>query len=131
MNEKQKHDLVQDFLNDVEEKLPEWLKCDKDELQDTLDQLEEHVWDKATEISSTGMSMEKSLSIAISEMGSPSSIAREYKRRGTPKYYISEELWPLYKKVLIVVISIGFFIELISLIINLILGTLEDYAFTP
>ncbi len=29
---------------------------------------------------------------SISEMGNPTEIADEYKRRGTPKYYITEEL---------------------------------------
>ena len=50
-------------------------------------------------------------------MGTPQTIDKEYKRRGTPKFYITEELWPIYKSVLGIVF---FIIVLINIIISIL-----------
>ncbi len=92
--------LIKDFLDEVEEKLPFWLKTDEDELKEVLAELREHVEDKVEAIEETGKSKLEATQLAISQMGSPTTIAREYKRRGTPKLYITEELWPTYLTVL-------------------------------
>ncbi len=112
--------LVKDFLRQVKEKLPEWLK-EKKEHKDILTQLEEHIWDKAAELSGTGEPNEKSVREAIWALGTPKEIAREYKRRGTPKVYITEELWPYYTKVLgiiLVLVVIGYAIGFVIAIIR-------------
>ena len=105
MSEKEMRDLIKDYLKEVKSKLPEWLK-DKKEHKEILAELEEHIWSKADELSGMGQPTVESVQMAISSMGSPQSIAKEYKRRGTPKVYITKEMWPLYLKVLGVVFAV-------------------------
>ena len=112
---------IKAFLKDVEEKLPGWLKDDKFEKREILRELEEHIWDKAEELANgQDISMEH-IQKAISLMGSPESITKEYKKRGTPYIYITEEWWEIYKKVLmfaVIALSainlIVFFAQLLS-----------------
>ncbi|TFF89455.1 MAG: hypothetical protein EU548_07465 [Promethearchaeota archaeon] len=118
--------LIDEYLNEVKEALPEWLKEKKKEVKDILTELEEHIWDKAEELSDTGRPTGISIQKAIDQLGSPKTIAREYKRRGTPYVYITKELWPLYKKILMIVFSILVVINLVTLIINLVTGNLEE-----
>ncbi|MHA1913491.1 MAG: HAAS signaling domain-containing protein [Promethearchaeota archaeon] len=126
MSENEMQMSVKEFLKKVKEKLPEWLK-DKKEDKEILSELEEHIWNKADELSDTGHSTPESVQSAIDHMGSPESIAKEYKRRGTPKYYITEELWPYYKKVIAVVFGIIVGIVVVSQIINLIFGNTGSF----
>ncbi len=126
MSENDMQMLVNEFLTKVKEKLPEWLK-DKKEHKEILSELEEHIWNKADELSDTGHSTLESVRSAIDHMGSPESIAKEYKRRGTPKYYITEELWPYYKKAIAVVFGVIVGIIVISQIINLIFGNTGSF----
>jgi len=128
MSERNFEYLVKGFLKEVKEKLPGWIKENKQERKNVLGELEEHVWDKAGELSDTGKPTEQSVRLAISHMGNPSTIAREYKKRGTPKFYISEELWPLYKKVLTIVCSIIIVVSVVFLALNLITGGLIDIS---
>ncbi len=122
MSERTAELLIKEFLKQVKEKLPEWLKEKKDETREILDELEDHVREKARDLSREGHSQEDSVRLAISHMGTPSSIAKEYKRRGTPKYYISEELWPIYTKVLAIVCSIIIIVNVIFIVLNAIFG---------
>ena len=110
--------IVKEYLKEVKSKLPDWLK-DKKEHKEILADLEDHIWQKAEELSG-GAPTEDSIQMAISHMGTPKSIAKEYKRRGTPKVYITEELWPLYIKVLIIVFIVIIAINIVSQIINVI-----------
>ncbi|MCK5341803.1 MAG: hypothetical protein KAR20_00285 [Candidatus Heimdallarchaeota archaeon] len=126
MSENEMQMLVNEFLKNVKEKLPEWLK-DKKEDKEILSELEEHIWNKADELSGTRHSTPESVQSAIDHMGSPESIAREYKRRGTPKYYITEELWPYYKKVIAVVFGVIVGIVVVSQIVNLIFGNTGSF----
>jgi hypothetical protein len=126
MSESEMQMLVNEFLAKVKEKLPEWLK-DKKEHKEILSELEEHIWNKVDELSDTGHSTLQSVRSAIDHMGSPESIAKEYKRRGTPKYYITEELWPYYKKVIAVVFGVIVGIVIISQILNLIFGNIGSF----
>jgi hypothetical protein len=105
MSEKIMEKTIKEYLKEVKAKLPDWLK-EKKEHKDILAELEEHIWSKAEELSETGNPTESSVKSAISHMGTPESIAKEYKRRGTPKVYITEEMWPLYTKVLLIVFSV-------------------------
>ncbi|MHA2400420.1 MAG: HAAS signaling domain-containing protein [Promethearchaeota archaeon] len=126
MSENDMQMLVNEFLTKVKEKLPEWLK-DKKEHKEILSELEEHIWNKADELSDTGHSTLESVRSAIDHMGSPESIAKEYKRRGTPKYYITEELWPYYKKAIAVVFGVIVGIVVVSQIVNLIFGNTGSF----
>ena len=125
MNDKIKIEgLIKEFLKKEEEKLPDWLKC-KIEYNDILSQLEEHIWSKAEELAGGEPTIESIIS-AIDHMGTPANIAKEYKRRGTPKIYITEELWPLYKKSLIVVFIIILFLNIAFIVYNAIIGNIEE-----
>lgn len=117
MSEEDKKDLIKEYLREVKTKLPEWLK-EKKEHKEILVELEEHIWSKAEELSGTDQPTLDTIQIAIDHMGTPETIAKEYKRRGTPKFYITEELWPLYKNVL----SFAF---LVILVINIIIPILN------
>ncbi len=105
-----RQELIKTFLYDVEKKLPFWLKDEKDNISDILEELETHIWDRATELAEGGEPSEEQIELVIDQMGSPSKIAGEYKRRGKPKYFITEELFPIYTKILIIVgaVLVGF-----------------------
>ena len=119
MSEKEMENIVKDYLKDVKKALPDWLK-DKKEHKEILADLEEHIWQKAEELSDIGQPTEDSVQLAIAHMGTPKSIAKEYKRRGTPKVYITKEMWSLYKKVLIIVFSVIIGISIFSQLISII-----------
>ena len=114
--------LVKTYLKQIEEELPDWLTENKDELKDVLDELEQHLWDKVEEIAEghepTAMDVQK----ATASMGTPKKIAGEYKRRGTPKIFISEELFPSYLMGLKIVLGIIFVLNLIGFIFTAIEG---------
>ncbi len=116
----QEEQIIHDFVKKVEEKLPTWLKEKREELKSVLAELEEHIWDKATELGK-GNPDAGTVQAAIAEMGTPSAISREYKRRGTPKVFITEELWPSYIRTLVVVI-------VIIAGVNMVLGLIYGYA---
>ena len=112
---------VREYIKEVEKNLPEWLK-DKKEHKEILADLEEHIWSKAAELSETDQPDEKSVRIAIEHMGTPQNIAKEYKRRGEPKYYITKELWPLYVKALSAVFAVIVALVIIGLIVSFFTG---------
>ena len=103
-------ELVTNYLKEVRKKLPDWLKEKKEEVEDILAELEEHILDHASEISGTENPDSHSIQLAIEKMGSPQKIANGYKQRGTPKYFISEELWSTYTKVLSYLIPITYIV---------------------
>lgn len=108
-----KEQLVDNYLSQVKRKLPGWLKEDRNEVQDILTELEEHIWDKAEDISDGEITVDV-VRKTILEMGTPNAIAKEYKKRGTPKIFISEELWPFYVIIIQIVIAIVAFANLIG-----------------
>jgi hypothetical protein len=55
-------------------------------------------------------------------MGTPQNIAKEYKRRGEPKYYITKELWPYYTKALGAVFAVIITLVVIGLIVSFFTG---------
>ena len=119
MNELNMQTIVNDYLKDVKKALPEWLK-DKKEHKEILADLEEHIWQKAEELSSTGQPTSESILSAISHMGTPQGIAKEYKRRGEPKVYITKEMWPLYTRVLCIVFAVIIAVNILVMVINII-----------
>jgi hypothetical protein len=124
MSEKELNNIVQNYLKEVEKKLPEWLK-DKKEHKEILAELEDHIWNKAEELSGMGQPTVETVRTAISHMGKPETIAKEYKRRGTPKFYITEEMWPVYLKVLGIVFAIVFTITIITQVLDIVFGNIN------
>ncbi|MFX1595284.1 MAG: hypothetical protein ACFFBK_04390 [Promethearchaeota archaeon] len=124
MSEKDIQNIINEYLKKVKSKLPEWLKDNK-EHKEILAELEEHIWSKAEELSGTSQPTFESVQMAISHMGTPESIAKEYKRRGTPKVYITEEMWPVYLKVLGIVFAVVIAISIISQVIDFIFGNVD------
>ncbi|MFW9924101.1 MAG: hypothetical protein ACFFDW_12515, partial [Candidatus Thorarchaeota archaeon] len=72
-------------------------------LKDILDELETHIWDKVYEIAQDDNPSIEYVKQAINSMGSPGEIAAEYKRRGKPRFFITEELFPLYTKTVLII----------------------------
>jgi len=107
--------LVKRFLDEVTKKLPIWIKTDPKELKDVLEELESHIWDKASELSQSEEPQLEHVQEAIFQMGNPREIAKEYRKRGKPKFYITEELWPWYYKTLIFVGVIVVFVNLLTM----------------
>lgn len=130
MSEKQLERTVKVYLKEVEEKLPEWLKDKKDELRDILQELEEHIWDKAEELSEQGVITDRSVRLALAHMGSPETIAKEYKRRGTPYVYITQELWPYYKTIVGALTGVIVLANIVVLIFNLLAGNFDQIFVT-
>ncbi len=124
MSEKDMQNLIKEYLKEVKSKLPEWLK-DKKEYKEILAELEEHIWSKAEELSGMGQPTIQSVQMAITHMGKPESIAREYKRRGTPKVYITKEMWPAYLKVLGIVFAVIIGISIVSQVIDFVFGNVD------
>ncbi|MBD3196638.1 MAG: hypothetical protein GF317_16400 [Candidatus Lokiarchaeota archaeon] len=122
----QANKLIKDYIKRVKEALPEWLKENKDELKSILEELEAHIRDKADGISMENRSQLESVRIAIDSMGTPESIAKEYKKRGTPQVYISKELWPIYKNIITIVFSVLVAIATFLTIFNALMGNFED-----
>ncbi|MCG3260658.1 MAG: hypothetical protein H7644_12980 [Candidatus Heimdallarchaeota archaeon] len=93
--------LIDAFKAEVKKKLPIWLKAKEDELKDFLDELEDHIWDKSSELAEGGDPQVMHVREAIILMGNPRKIAKEFRTRGTPKFFVTEELWPWYYRSLI------------------------------
>ena len=109
--------MIKSYLKDVKKALPEWLK-DKKEHKEILVDLEEHLLQKASELSSDNEPTEESIRLAIESMGKPETIAKEYKRRGEPKVYITKEMWPLYTKVLFIVFAVIISLQVFGLFVS-------------
>ncbi len=120
--------LIKEYLDEVTKKLPIWIKTDIKELKDFQSELEDHIWDKATELAEGKEPEAWHIKEAISIMGSPRRITREYRRRGKPKFYITEELWPLFYKSLIVVGAIVLFANLVSMAFGIGKATASQVA---
>ncbi len=93
--------LIDAFKVEVKKKLPIWLKAKEDELKDFLDELEDHIWDKSSELAEGVDPQVMHVREAIRLMGNPRKIAKEFRTRGTPKFFVTEELWPWYYRSLI------------------------------
>lgn len=94
--------LIDKFLKEIKKHLPEWLKSDDEKVEDILLEVSSHIWDSAQEIGGSDDPDDldtASIQEAINRLGNPKEIAKNYKKRGTPKYFISMELWPIYSKV--------------------------------
>ena len=113
--------IIDEFLKKVKQKLPSWIREDSKECSEIIEEMKEHIWDLAQDLaggSEEEIRMEN-IHEAIARMGSPDDIAKEYKKRGTPKYYITEEWVPWYKKIITVVFGLIIAINVISLLFSL------------
>ncbi|MGC9780846.1 MAG: hypothetical protein HZR80_16505 [Candidatus Heimdallarchaeota archaeon] len=117
-NKNKNQELINNFLAEVERKLPFWLKDQKEDIEEILEELETHIWDKATVLAEELDPSEQHIRQAINQMGSPSKIASEYKRRGKPKFYITEELFPLYTRVMIITAAVSIGINLLIFVFS-------------
>jgi len=109
--------LVDEFLEEIKKNLPEWLKSNDDRVEDILLEISSHIWDSAQEIAGSEDPDSISMQKAINQLGNPKEIAKSYKNRGTPKYFVSEELWPIYTKVIGILIAIIFTVIVIAQVV--------------
>ncbi|MCP4760470.1 MAG: hypothetical protein GY870_01735, partial [archaeon] len=129
MNKKNQNPQIKEFINEVKEKLPGWLTDDRKKEKEVLLQLEEHIHDKAEELAEGNEPTYQNIQQAIKSLGNPKEIANEYRKRGTPKVFISEELWPWYLKVIQIVIGIISFLNILGLVFGIIGGNfLEEFS---
>jgi hypothetical protein len=118
---KEYREIIDKFIAAIKKKLPGWLKDKKDECKEVLDEIEEHIYDKIDALAGGQPISEVHVIEAIGSMGTPETIAAEYKKRGTPKVFISEELFPLFKKTEKIVLNILFAINLTVFIVKLVI----------
>ncbi len=112
-NEKQ----IETFLKEIKKHLPDWIKSNEDKVEDILLEVKSHIWDSAQEIAGSDDLDPASIQEAINRLGNPKEIAKSYKKRGNPKYFISEELWSTYSKVMLYLIAIVLTVILIVQVI--------------
>lgn len=91
-------EIINKYLCQIKKSLPLGIRLKKDELNDVMDEIEEHIWEKAIESAGDKEPNEIDIQIAISQMGEPQEIASKFTSRSTPHIYISEELYPCYRK---------------------------------
>jgi len=105
--------FVKNYIAQVKQKLPEWLKWKEDELKNVLEGLEAQIYGEAQTISQSEELTDADLHEAIRRMGPPESIAKLYKLRGTPKFYLTQELFDFYLRSLFFFFGIVIFINII------------------
>jgi len=113
--------ILKDYIDQVKKKMPEWLKWKEEQLKLILDDLKKQVIYEANQIAAGGEPTNKDFQEAIDHMGSPESIAKLYKRRGKPKYFITEELFEFYLRTL-------FFFWGIIILINIVVAVFQVFV---
>ncbi|MHA2008522.1 MAG: hypothetical protein ACXABO_18740 [Promethearchaeota archaeon] len=91
-------EIITMYLCQVKKKLPLGIRLNKTELNDILDEIEAQIWEIAIESAGDKEPNEINVQIAITQIGEPQSIASKFTSRSTPHVYISEEVYPAYKK---------------------------------
>jgi len=117
------NEMINNYLEEVRKKLPEWLKPKKEEVKVLLNDLNIQILDEARKIAGGEAPTAADIQQALIQIGSPESIARIYKKRGTPKLYITEELFEFYLRTM-------FFFFAIVLIINITIAIFK-FIFQP
>lgn len=113
--------FLKNYIDQVKKKMPEWLKWKEDQMQKILADLERQVINEAKLIAVGNEPTNQDFQEAIERMGSPESIAKLYKRRGTPKYFITEELFEFYLRTL-------FFFWGIIVLINIVVAVFQIFV---
>jgi len=96
-------EVINQYLCEIKNNLPLWIRLNRRELNEILDEIEDHIWEKAIENTENQNPNEIDLQIAISQIGNPKEIANKYTSRSTPRVFISKELYPyflMYLKIL-------------------------------
>ncbi|MHA1508544.1 MAG: hypothetical protein ACTSO6_07570 [Promethearchaeota archaeon] len=112
--------IVKNYLNSVKQKLPEWLKWKEEELKNVLNDLEAQLYGEARSISGAEELTDEDIKEATLRMGTPESIARLYKNRGKPKFYLTQELFDFYLRTL-------FFFFVVIIFINIIVAAFQFF----
>lgn len=115
------NEMINNYLEQVKKKLPEWLKPKKEEVEIILGDLNNQILDEARNIAGGEDPTSADIQQALIQIGSPESIARIYKKRGTPKLYITEELFEFYLRTM-------FFFFAIVLFINIIIAIFKFFS---
>lgn len=117
------NEMINNYLTKVYRKFPEWLKLKKEEVDKILKDLEEQVLSEARNIAEGQEPSEVDIQQALFQMGTPESIAKIYKLRGTPKLYLTEELFDFYIRTML-------FFFIIVIAINIIVSIFQ-FFFQP
>ena len=120
-------EMINSYLTRVFKKLPEWLKLKKDEVVKVLKDLESQILDEAKNIADGQEPTDYHIQQALIQIGTPESIAKLYKRRGTPKLYITEELFDFFVRTMLFFFLIVIGINLIVSIFKFIFQPLKWY----
>ena len=112
--------ILKNYIDQVKKKMPEWLKWKEEQLEYILEDLKKQVVTEANNIASGAEPTDRDFQEAIDRMGSPESIAKPYKRRGTPKFFITEELFEFYLRTL-------FFFWVIIVLINIVVAVFQIF----
>jgi hypothetical protein len=112
-------ELIDNYKKEVKGKLPIWLKTNDEEVVDFLVELEDHILDKASELAEGSDPQVMHVREAIVQMGTPKQIAKEFRTRGTPKFYITEELWPWFYRSLIFAGIVSVLVTMITMAFKL------------
>ena len=105
--------IVKNYINRVKQKLPEWLKWKEEELKNVLGDLEAQLYGEARAISRGEELTDEDIEEATKRMGTPESIAKLYKNRGTPKFFLTQELFDFYLRTLFFFFCVVIFINII------------------
>ncbi len=105
--------VVKNYIAQVKQKLPEWLKWKEEELKNVLGDLEAQLYGEARTISGNEELTDADIKEAIRRMGPPESIAKLYKNRGTPKFFLTQELFDFYLRCLFAFFAIIIFINIV------------------
>ena len=89
-------EVINHYLCEIKNNLPLWIRLNRRELNEILDEIEDHIWEKAMENTENQNPNEIDLQIAISQIGNPKEIANKYTARSTPRVFISKELYPYF-----------------------------------
>jgi len=112
--------LVKNYIAQVKQKLPEWLKWKEEELKNILNDLEQQLYNEARAISGGELLTDADVQEAIMRMGPPESIAKLYKRRGTPRFYITQELIEFYLRSLFFFFGVVLFVNILGAVFRFI-----------
>jgi ABC-type multidrug transport system fused ATPase/permease subunit len=117
------NEIINNYLTQVYKKLPEWLQLKKEEVDKILKDLEAQILSLAINISGSPEPSDVEIQQALMQMSTPESIAKIYKLRGTPKLYITEELFDFYIRTML-------FFFIIVIAINIIVSIFQ-FFFQP
>ncbi|MFX1378031.1 MAG: hypothetical protein ACFFA4_02970 [Promethearchaeota archaeon] len=117
------NEIINNYLAQVYKKLPEWLKLKKEEVDKILKDLESQILSEAKNIGGVQEPSDLEIQQALMQMSTPESIAKVYKLRGTPKLYITEELFDFYIRTML-------FFFIIVIAINVIVSIFQ-FFFQP